>query len=219
MLNHQTTSNRLLLEQITTSISELNSRMTELETSIQEFEVAQNNQTSEDQPKDDKWFNMNAMITTGLSEAEIIHLKQRYESLEMEKLYLRDRAIREEWINTARYTEEFETIESEFQSFRNDINKKTYDTLLYATGKSNRVIIQDVMQNSPASIAGLKAGDYIISYNNTPIYSAYDLRHEITNGEAGEEIKIDINRNGGNSSVYLARGPLGIRMESKSIQP
>ena len=75
------------------------------------------------------------------------------------------------------------------------------------------------MQNSPASQAGIKTGDFLLQYGETRIYSAFDLRRAITDGEAGEEVKVELNRQGTTSTVYLPRGPMGIRMDSTSVQP
>ncbi len=167
-----------------------------------------------------QWFNEKAMVITGLSTTEISQMKSQYESIEMEKLYLRDKAIRENWIGTARYSEELTTLDSKFETFRNDVDDSVYEALLYATGQPNRVVVQDVMQNSPAYLAGIKAGDQILQYSNERIYSTFDLRKSITSGgELGEEVKINLSRNGNTMTVYLPRGPLGIRMESASVEP
>ncbi len=166
-----------------------------------------------------QWFNEKAMATTSLSKAEISQMKNQYESIEMEKLYLRDKAIRENWIGTQRYSDELGVLNSKFETFRNDIDDTVYETLLYATGQPNRVVVQDVMRNSPAFLAGIKAGDQILQYSNERIYSAFDLRKSITGGDLGEEVKINLSRDGNKMTVYLPRGPLGIRMESASIEP
>ena len=42
------------------------------------------------------------------------------------------------------------------------------------------IIIQDVMPNSPAEIAGLKSGDKIVSINENTIYSISDLQSEVS---------------------------------------
>lgn len=166
-----------------------------------------------------QWFNEKAMATTSLSKTEISQMKNQYESIEMEKLYLRDKAIRENWIGTQRYSDELGVLNSKFETFRNAVDDTVYETLLYATGQPNRVVVQDVMRNSPAFLAGIKAGDQILQYSNERIYSAFDLRKSITSGDLGEEVKINLSRDGNKMTVYLPRGPLGIRMESASIEP
>jgi len=209
-------NNRKKLEK---TISDLKVQITELTARQNNSNVANKPDPSSESQNSSRWFNEEAMLSTGLSSEEISELKNNYETIEMEKLYLRDRAIRENWIGSERYTTELSELNNRFDSFRNQTNDNVYETLLYATGQDNRVVVQDVMQKSPASQAGIKTGDFLLQYGETKIFSAFDLRRAITDGEAGEEVKIDINRNGTVLSVYLPRGPMGIRMESKSVQP
>jgi len=201
------------------SITDLQLQISELNANLHNSNVTNTPDTANQTQSSTRWFNEEAMLSTGLSEAEIMEIKNQYETIEMEKLYLRDRAIRENWIGTERYTNELSALNGRFDSFRGQTNDNVYESLLYATGQSNRVVVQDVMQNSPASQAGIKAGDFLVQYGETRIFSAFDLRRAITDGEAGEEVKIELNRNGIGSTVYMPRGPMGIRMESTSVQP
>jgi len=201
------------------SISDLKLQISELNASLQNSNVMNTSDSANQAPGSNRWFNEKAMISTGLSEAEITEIKNQYETIEMEKLYLRDRAIRENWIGTERYTKELTELNGRFDSFRSQTSDNVYESLLFATGQSNRVVVQDVMQNSPASQAGIKTGDFLLQYGETRIYSAFDLRRAITDGEAGEEVKVELNRQGTTSTVYLPRGPMGIRMDSTSVQP
>jgi regulator of sigma E protease len=55
------------------------------------------------------------------------------------------------------------------------------------------IIIQDVMPDSPAAIAGLKSGDKIVSINEKTIYSVNDLQSEVSQN-LGKESKWEIIR-------------------------
>ena len=210
------TNARKVLEK---TISDLQLQISELGSNLQHSNVTNTPGSASQTQNSSQWFNEEVMLSTGLSEAEIMEIKNQYETTEMEKLYLRDRAIRENWIGTERYTNELSELNNRFDSFRSQTDNNVYETLLFATGQSNRVIIQDVMQNSPASQAGIKTGDYLLQYGDTRIYSAFDLRRAISDGESGEEVKIELSRDGSGLSVYMLRGPMGIRMESTSVQP
>ncbi len=201
------------------SLTDLELQVSELNSHLQNSNVTNTRDSASQTQSSNRWFNEKAMLSTGLSEAEITEIKNKYETIEMEKLYLRDRAIRENWIGTERYTRELTELNGRFDSFRSQTSDNIYESLLYATGQSNRVVIQDVMQNSPASLAGIKTGDFLLQYGEARIYSAFDLRRAITDGEAGEEVRVELDRNGTTSTVYLPRGPMGIRMESTSVQP
>jgi len=201
------------------NVQELNLQMSKLDNELQNSNLTQHSISATPSQNSTQWFNEEAMVDTGLSAPEIAQIKDRYESIEMEKLYLRDQAIRENWIGTQRYLDELNAVDNQFQSLRNDMDDTAYETLLFATGQPNRVVVQNVMQNSPASLAGIKAGDQIIQYSNERIYSASDLRKSTTSGEIDQEVNVDLSRDGNKMTVYLPRGPLGIRMESASIKP
>ena len=83
--------------------------------------------------------------------------------------------------------------------------------------KTGRVMVEAVTENSPAQLAEIKPYDYIISIDGNQISESSQLI-EITNNKAGEEIEIEITREGQSFVVNLApranppegEGPLGV---------
>ena len=165
------------------------------------------------------WFNAQAMVDAGVDVTVAEQIKQQYESREMKKLYLRDRAVREGWLRSERYLRELEKLDSGNENIRDQYGDKAYDAYLYAAGLPNRVEVQSVLENSPAAVAGLQAGDKIISYDNQRIYTGQELRDATARGKANDVVTVDIERGDETRQIYLSRGPMGIRMTSISVAP
>lgn len=63
-------------------------------------------------------------------------------------------------------------------------------------GDQNGVIVADVLPNSPAAKAGLQTTDLITKADDKPIESPEDLQELVTAKNAGDEIKLEIFRDG-----------------------
>lgn len=168
---------------------------------------------------DSAWMNEQVLLDAGMSVENAMDVKKEFEKLEMDKLYLRDRATREGWIGTSRYVEELETLSTNEQSIRERIGEDNYGAYLYATGQPNQVYVESMLQGSPAQTAGIKTGDVLVRYDNTHIYTWNDVRSATAVGQAGEQVQIVLNRDGQTIQTYITRGPLGIRMGVRSQQP
>ena len=164
-------------------------------------------------------FNEQAMVNVGVDPAKINNLKQTYEKAEMDRLYLRDKATREGWISSDRYAKAVAEIDERTSSARNQLSEKEYDAYLYATGRANRVLVESVIGNSPASNAGIQIGDTILMYNNNRIYSWNDLTSATSSGNPDETVSVTIVRNGQEQQLYIPRGPMGIRLTTDSVAP
>ncbi len=87
-------------------------------------------------------------------------MHERWEHFEMERLYLMDVAMREGWLMTPRFKREQQFARL---ALREELGDESFDLLLYASGQKNRVAVQSLLDRSPATDAGLKAGDVILS--------------------------------------------------------
>jgi C-terminal processing protease CtpA/Prc len=168
---------------------------------------------------DEAWFNEQALVDAGIDVAVAGQMKQDFENLEMEKLYLRDQASREGWLRTQRFFEEVSQLNERSESIRDQYGEDAYDAYLYATGAPNRVEVRSVLESAPAGTAGIQAGDHIISYDNQRIYTGQALREATAQGAANEVVLVEVERNGEHLQFYLPRGPMGIRMDSISVAP
>jgi len=164
------------------------------------------------------WFNEQALIDSGMESSQASELKGHFEQLEMERLYLRDRSIRESW-SREKYREAVQSLDSKEGELENQLGESMYDSYLYASGRPNRVSVSSVFPSAQAGIAGIVSGDHIIRYDNQRIYNWFDLREATTGGNAGDTVALEVERDGMTIQFYLVRGPLGIRMNSVSVAP
>jgi len=165
------------------------------------------------------WVDATRLAEAGISKEQSDNITQLYEAVEMDKLYLRDRAQREGWMASERFRNEMDKLDDRTDNLRNELGDQAYDALLYATGKPNRVIVEGTLGNSPAAQAGVKTGDTILRYADKPIYSWYDLRTATTEGDASEMVALEIQRGNKHMEFYVKRGPLGIRLDQQSVNP
>jgi hypothetical protein len=160
-----------------------------------------------------------ALLDAGFTRSEVAAFRTRMDDIQLERLYLRDRAAREGWLATRRYMEESRALDDQLSGAREEFGDELYDWAMYSTGHENRVQVTEVMEGSVAAEAGLAPGDVIYSYADRRIFSGGELRDETTAGTAGETTPVDVVRDGDSLRVYVPRGPLGIIVEPSSQEP
>jgi len=220
LLNKEIRARQALEQKLET----LNRQMANLESIVQSFKQANDSEqvANEVNPDvsdpDDKWFNEQALIESGMASSQALELKLFFEQLEMERLYLRDQSIREGW-DRAKYREAMQTLSSQEDDLRNRLSESEYDAYLYASGQTNRVVVTSVLASAQAGTAGIISGDQIIRYDNQRIYNGFDLREATAGGSIEDTVALEVERDGETLQFYLPRGPLGIRMNSVSVAP
>ncbi len=162
------------------------------------------------------WFDPAALAANGTPPSEIERLSEIFSESEMQRIELTHRARREGWNRNRRYTK---AIEAQKRHLREEIGDESYDLLLYATGRANRVVLSDVLSDSPAARAGLQAGDTILSYDGERIFATRELVRATTQGELGESVALDVLRGGEVVRLYASRGALGARLRSARRLP
>ncbi len=165
------------------------------------------NQTA--QPDTKKWFDTASLLEAGVPEHDIERLRERYEAEQLDELYLHDLATREGWVGSPRYRKELFRLN---QDLRTELGDNDYDRVTYASGKRNRVAVDDVLQNSPGAAIGLRKGDVIVRYDGQLILSPQELRSATARGSADQTTSIDVLRNTETLRFYVPRGPLGVRI-------
>ncbi len=168
--------------------------------------------------RDRDWFDEQALLDNGMASGLVSELKVFFEQLEMDRLYLRDRSAREGW-DRAQLRAELQVIENREEDLRQRLGDDAYDAYLYASGQPNRVAVTSVLASAQAGQAGIQSGDHILRYDNQRIYSWMDLREATTGGDISDTVEVEVERDGATLQFYLARGPMGIRMDSLSVPP
>jgi S1-C subfamily serine protease len=68
------------------------------------------------------------------------------------------------------------------------------------------VLIQQVVQDSPAEQAGILAGDVIVGFNGRKISDGIDLRNRVAAMEVGQEVPVQLVRNGRELKLQVKLG-------------
>ncbi|MDH3761793.1 MAG: PDZ domain-containing protein [Gammaproteobacteria bacterium] len=164
------------------------------------------------------WFDQQTLLDSGMDSSLVSELKSTFERLEMERLYLRDRAAREGW-DREQMRNQMQLLESTEDELRERLGESAYDAYLYASGQTNRVAVRSVLESAQAGQAGIKPGDHIIRYDSQHIYNWMELRAATTSGNIGDSVEVEVERDGETLQFYLVRGPLGIRMDALRVAP
>lgn len=92
----------------------------------------------------------------------------------------------------------------------------------FGVSSGEGVLIEDVVDDSPAEKAGLRAGDIILRVNGESIDGPTDLLREIRDHEAGDEVDIDLLRDKKKRTITVRLGEaedFGSLMELQELGP
>jgi hypothetical protein len=145
----------------------------------------------------------------GFSEAEYGQIQATRDRLRLQRLQLRDKAIREGWFRSEAWSRQLEEIDPDTE-LRESLGDERFDEYLLATGQNNRVKVEELMAGSAAEQAGLEAGDLLYRYADVRVFSSTELRRLTTGGQAGENTAVTVLRNGELVDLSIPRGPLGV---------
>ncbi len=159
------------------------------------------------------------LVAAGLEPQQAKSIMQFLADIEMERLYMHDQATREGWVGTPRYRQEHMSLNEREEELRLELGDADYDLYLYGSGQPNRVIIQSVIEGSPAQKVGIQSKDIAYSYAGNRLYNMRDLVTATTEGVANESVLLEVIRDGRIYEFYLPRGPLGVRVSNESHKP
>ena len=88
-----------------------------------------------------------------------------------------------------------------------DFNLKPYlGVAAYSTDDLSGVTVERVVSTSPAGQAGILQTDVILNFNYIPVSSFCELKMEVEGSEVGQEIPVDIIRNGRPYTINVVLG-------------
>jgi len=145
------------------------------------------------------------LVEAGFAPGQAEWILQRESQLQMEALQARYEAER-----TGDATNFFQSRNAASDALRNELGDADYERYLAATGRSTSVAVSTVLDSSPAQRAGFRPGDEITSYDGKRIFSMADLTRQTMEGQPGEQVVVDILRDGVSMQVVVPRGPIGI---------
>lgn len=95
-------------------------------------------------------------------------------------------------------------------AFRENLGDADYEKYLQSRGGESTITIREVIGSSPANRAGLRPGDQILSYDGDRVFNMFELKSRAFAGNPGEDVVVDIERDGQRMQLVLPRGPIGI---------
>ena len=101
---------------------------------------------------------------------------------------------------------------------RAEMGDDAYARYLAAQGQPTAIRITQVLGGSPANDAGLRAGDELISYNGERVFNVMELRNGTMQGQPGEDVVVEIERDGVRMQLTLPRGPIGITGSGANVR-
>lgn len=145
------------------------------------------------------------LIDGGMDPGQAEYIVQREQELRMEAL--------QERFEAGRNGDPGDFFRSSFETgnaLREELGDTTYEQYLGATGRPTSVTVSSVIGSSPAQAAGLQPGDEILRYAGERVFSMTDLNLATMDGTPGNNVVVDIVRDGVPMQVVIPRGPLGI---------
>ena len=98
------------------------------------------------------------LVTAGDAKDLAADFVWREDQYELDRLELRDMAIREGWFGDERYRDEVGRLEGRRPDLRTEVDDDVYDRYLFAVGEDNRVRVRSAIPGSPAEAAGVGVG-------------------------------------------------------------
>lgn len=153
------------------------------------------------------------MVEGGFSEDEARRILQQ----ESEAQYKAMQAAWEAQRNGETF-DRFASMNSTQSILRSEIGDDAYARYLEVQGQPTAVNVTQVLGGSPGTRAGMQAGDQVVSYNGARVFSMSDLRNQTMQGEPGEEVVIEIDRDGMRMQLTVPRGPIGITGNGANVR-
>lgn len=143
------------------------------------------------------------LVEAGFTPAEAQNILRRESELQMEALQARYDARR------AGEPTSFDR-NSTANALREELGDAAYERYLTASGRPTRVSVSTVMDGSPALAAGMRPGDQIVGYDGQRVFSMNEITRMTMEGDPGQNVLVDIERDGVLMQIAMPRGPLGI---------
>lgn len=162
---------------------------------------------------------VSVLVEAGVGQERAEEIEWSRGQFELDRLELRDLAMREGWHDSERYRQELAALEAEEPPLRTELGDEAYDRYLYRIGMENRVVVESVIPGSAAEQAGLQIGDRIERYDARRLFSYADVRHAMIDGERDDLVAVEISRGDELLEAWVARGPLGVRLDGVEVDP
>lgn len=156
---------------------------------------------------------MSRLVDGGFSEDEARHVLQQESEAQFRAMQAAHEAQRN---GTA--PDPVTAINGPQSILRAELGDTAYERYLEAQGQPTSIQVTRVYDGSPGSAAGLRPGDEVVSYGGERVFNVAELRSLTMQGNLGEEVIIEIDREGVRMQLSLQRGPVGISGSGANIR-
>lgn len=101
---------------------------------------------------------------------------------------------------------------------RSELGDESYARYLEAMGQPTAVRVTQVMDGSPGNQAGFRPGDQLVRYDGERVFNVSDLRFQTMQGNRGEDVVVEIERDGMRMQLTVPRGPIGITGSGANVR-
>lgn len=148
-----------------------------------------------------------ALVNTGLSEDEAAYILRSESDVTLEQLNSRYQNQREAF---ERSEPQNRPNLAQTNPLRAKLGDDYYENYLKANGFPTSARVSSVIESSPGYNAGLQAGDRITSYGGKRVFNLNDVASLTFQGNSGESVLLEIERNGEALQLTIPRGPIGV---------
>ena len=152
-------------------------------------------------------FRREQLVARGFTQDEAARIVQLESDAALQQLYDQYRFLKQQ----REENPEAFRLRARTDSLRDQLGEDDYERYLIANGRPTSVTIGTVMNGSPGANAGLQAGDEIVSYNDQRVFNMTELNNLTYDGTEGENVLVEVRREGESVQLTIPRGPIGVR--------
>jgi hypothetical protein len=148
---------------------------------------------------------MDRLVEAGFLPSQASMIVRRESELQMQSLQARYEAER-----SGDPVDYWRSRSASSETLRQELGDADYERYLTANDRSITISVSSVIDSWPGQAAGLQPGDEIVRYDGERVFSMTDLTRQTMAGTAGQNIVVDIMRDGNPMQIVMPRGPVGI---------
>jgi hypothetical protein len=145
---------------------------------------------------------LDLLVRAGFTRERAEWIERRTQELEVQALQAQ--------YDAQRNGQQFRGVDTQ-GALRKEIGDAEYEKYLTAMNRPTNVQVIDVLASSAAERSGLQAGDQILSYGGTRVFEMSELNALTRQGNPGESVTVEVQRNGQTVQVQVPRGVLGVQ--------
>jgi membrane-associated protease RseP (regulator of RpoE activity) len=143
------------------------------------------------------------LVGAGFAPDRAAWIESRTSELTMQRIQAQYQRRRGETVDPA-------LLDNAASALRLELGDAEYERYLAALGAPTKVGVFNVIPSSPAEVAGLRAGDEIVTYAGTRVFDMRELNNLTVEGVTGQPVVLEVERDGQTLQLVMPRGPIGI---------